>query len=153
VRPRLELHQLLTGFTDLDAPPGPERAQRWKASRKALVVAMRSWAGVHLLASDSRGLVTLMRLLRDPSTSFSEDAGLQDSILETIADIFDPLVSMGKSTSSAEMGERTRGASFVDKLFIPGSEPHNLMQSYATLLCAAFVHCGLIPSLTTLSIS
>lgn len=39
---------------------------------------MRSWAGVHLLASDSRGLVTLMRLLRDPSASFSEDAGLQD---------------------------------------------------------------------------
>lgn len=30
VRPHLELHQLLTGFTDLDAPPGPERAQRWK---------------------------------------------------------------------------------------------------------------------------
>lgn len=39
---------------------------------------MRSWAGVHVLASDSRGLVTLMRLLRDPSASFSEDSGLQD---------------------------------------------------------------------------
>lgn len=39
---------------------------------------MRSWAGVHLLGSDPRGLVTLMRLLRDPSASFSEDAGLQD---------------------------------------------------------------------------
>lgn len=39
---------------------------------------MRSWAGVHLLCSDPRGLVTLMRLLRDPSASFSEDAGLQD---------------------------------------------------------------------------
>lgn len=39
---------------------------------------MRSWAGVHLLASDARGLVTLLRLLRDPSSSFSEDAGLQD---------------------------------------------------------------------------
>lgn len=30
VRPQLELHQLLTGFTDLDAPPGPERAHRWQ---------------------------------------------------------------------------------------------------------------------------
>ena len=39
---------------------------------------MRSWAGLHLLASDSRGLVTLLRLLRDQSSSFSEDAGLQD---------------------------------------------------------------------------
>lgn len=49
-----------------------------QATSRALVVAMRSWAGVHLLASDSRGLVTLLRLLRDPSSSFSEDAGLQD---------------------------------------------------------------------------
>lgn len=30
VRPHLELHQLLTGFTDLDAPAGPERSHRWK---------------------------------------------------------------------------------------------------------------------------
>lgn len=44
---------------------------------------------------------------------------------------------------SAGSGLRTR----------KGSEPHNLLLSYATLLCAAFVHCGLIPSLTTLSIS
>lgn len=51
---------------------------RLQATRRALVVTLRSWAGVHLLASDSRGLVTLMRLLRDPSASFSEDAGLQD---------------------------------------------------------------------------
>lgn len=49
-----------------------------QATRKALVVAMRSWAGIHLLASDPRGLVTLMRILRDPSSSFSEDGGLQD---------------------------------------------------------------------------
>ena len=48
-----------------------------QATRKALVVAMRSWAGVHLLASDSRGLVALMRLLRDPS-AFNEEAELQD---------------------------------------------------------------------------
>ena len=70
----------------LAAPNDPEQraqclntiATLSQATRKALVIAMRSWAGVHLLASDSRGLVTLMRLLRDPSTSFSEDAGLQD---------------------------------------------------------------------------
>lgn len=178
---------------------------------------MRSWAGVHLLASDPRGLVTLMRILRDPSSSFSEDGGLQDvrrvlrwrrhgstmnipfarssasppllsvpfsqwvcptleclvptqmdmllvrsrelrrrpsplptrtatcfrtggcsvkpsiplnplavalfaqSILETIVDIFDPLVGMGRAVSSAELEEKPRGASFVAKLFIPFS--------------------------------
>ncbi|CAM9959226.1 unnamed protein product [Ectocarpus sp. 6 AP-2014] len=167
VRPHLEIHQLLTGFTDLDAPPGPERAHRWQATRKALVIAMRTWAGVHLLASDPRGLVTLMRLLRDPSASFSDDAGLQDSILETIVDIFDPLVGMDRTTSSAEPGrESNMSAPFSGRsATLPhksagsglrtrrGSEPHNLLLSYATLLCAAFVHCGLIPSLTTLSIS
>lgn len=36
-------------------------------------------------------------------------------------DIFDPLVGMGRAISSAELGEKPRGASFVDKLFIPFS--------------------------------
>lgn len=43
------------------------------------------------------------------------------SILETIVDIFDPLVGMGRGTSPSELVERTRGASFVDKLFTPFS--------------------------------
>ena len=43
------------------------------------------------------------------------------SILETIVDIFDPLVGMGRGISSTELSERTRGASFVDKLFTPFS--------------------------------
>lgn len=30
VRPHLELHQLLSGFTDLDYPAGPERAHLWQ---------------------------------------------------------------------------------------------------------------------------
>lgn len=34
-----------------------------------------------------------------------------------------------------------------------GLEQHNLLLSYAAIVCAAFVHCGLIPSLTSLSIS
>lgn len=38
---------------------------------------MRNWAGVHLLASDSRGLVALMRLLRDQS-AFGHEAELQN---------------------------------------------------------------------------
>lgn len=41
------------------------------------------------------------------------------NILETIVDIFDPLVGMGKATSSAELTEKARGASFADKLFTP----------------------------------
>lgn len=36
-------------------------------------------------------------------------------------DIFDPLVGMGRGVSSTELGERTRGASFVDELFTPFS--------------------------------
>lgn len=46
---------------------------------------------------------------------------IAQSILETIVDIFDPLVGMGNAVSSAELGEKPRGASFVDKLFIPFS--------------------------------
>ena len=48
-----------------------------QSTRKVLVVVMRNWAGVHLLASDSRGLVALMRLLRDQS-AFGHEAELQN---------------------------------------------------------------------------
>lgn len=46
---------------------------------------------------------------------------IAQSILETIVNIFDPLVGMGRAISSAELGEKLRGSSFVDKLFIPFS--------------------------------
>lgn len=57
------------------------------------------------------------------------------SILETIVDIFDPLVGMGRGISSTELGERTRGASFVDKLFTPFS---GKLQNYCCLTRACF---------------
>ena len=36
-------------------------------------------------------------------------------------DIFDPLVGVGRPASSAELGNKPRGTSFADKLFIPFS--------------------------------
>lgn len=36
VRPQLEIHQLLSGFTDLDVPPGAERTHRWKVGSYSL---------------------------------------------------------------------------------------------------------------------
>ncbi|CAM9222945.1 unnamed protein product, partial [Choristocarpus tenellus] len=170
VRPQLDLHQLLSGFTDLDAPVGPKRVQRWEATRTALVVVMRSWTGLHLVASDPRGLVTLMQLLRAPSAATSEDDGLHDVILETLLDIFTPLFGMCKGTSPDGVGNR-HGRAFVSvtetgNASAPapggvgeiglqtgqGREPHNLLHSYGAMLCAAFVHCGVIPSLATLGI-
>lgn len=46
------------------------------------------------------------------------------SILETIVDIFDPLVGMSRGISSTELGERTRRASFADELSTPFSGKH-----------------------------
>ncbi len=49
-------------------------------------------------------------------------------------DIFDPLVGMGKATSSAELSEKARGASFADKLFTPLSgESQNVCLKHSTL--------------------
>lgn len=49
-------------------------------------------------------------------------------------DIFDPLVGVGRPAASAELGNKPRGTSFADKIFIPSSgklyylQPHVLRQ-------------------------
>ncbi|CAM9115932.1 unnamed protein product [Discosporangium mesarthrocarpum] len=182
IRPQLDIHQLLSGFTDLDTSIGPERMQRWQATRSALVVLMRSWTGLHLVASDPRGLVTLMQVLRAPSAATSEDHGLHDVILETMWDIFAPLVGMCRGHTPDGTVNRHRDASMGDRPLIPsigmagvstpappgsaavgggggirhkagpGYEAPNLLNSYGAMVCAAFVHCGVIPSLSALGI-
>lgn len=52
--------------------------------------------------------------------------------------------------STATFSQKSAGSGIRAR---KGPEPHNLLLSYATMLCVAFVHCGLIPSLTTLGIS
>ena len=44
-------------------------------------------------------------------------------------DIFDPLVGVGRPASSAELGNKSRGTSFADKLFIPFSGKFHSLRS------------------------
>ena len=84
LRPAVDLHILLAPFTETDVPAGSERRQRWNASRAALVMIMRSWTGILLLASEPRGgLRSLVKLLVQP---VGED--VQKAVLGTIFEIF-----------------------------------------------------------------
>ena len=51
-------------FADMDSPAS-ELLTRRRASQAALVLCLRTWAGITLLVSDHMGLPTLVRMLRD----------------------------------------------------------------------------------------
>lgn len=55
----------LSSFTDLDSTPN-DLTSKWEAAKNALVILMRSWAGVVLISSDEMGLPRLVQMLRDP---------------------------------------------------------------------------------------
>lgn len=90
IRPHLDLRTLIAPFTDLEyVENGSIDTYRWKAAKSALVTIMRSWVGVVQMTSDDLGLPTLIRMLRDTKVA----AGIQDALLDTIAEIFEPLIS------------------------------------------------------------
>ena len=60
-----------------------------KASRRALLIMLRSWAGIILLASDERkGLRTLLRILCDDCI----DPVIRSAVFEVLDDLLRPLV-------------------------------------------------------------
>lgn len=66
---QLALYQLAP-FTDLDTD-GQDVALRWKSAKFALIVMMRTWVGVALVASDGLGLPTLVAMLKDKKVVIS----------------------------------------------------------------------------------
>lgn len=61
-------HLQLSPFTDLDSAES-ELAPKWRASKAALVLLMRSWVGLVQLSSDDMAWPTLIRMLRDPKVN------------------------------------------------------------------------------------
>jgi hypothetical protein len=58
----------LSPFTDLDSSAS-DLSAKWKASKSALVLLMRSWVGVVQLSADEMAWPTLVRMLKDPKVS------------------------------------------------------------------------------------
>lgn len=56
-------------MTDLDSSAS-ELSGKWKASKSALVLLMRSWVGMVQLTADDMAWPTLVRMLKDPKVRF-----------------------------------------------------------------------------------
>ena len=106
IRPYLDLRVLIAPFTDLESLESDDPAEsfRWKAAKTALVSIMRTWVGVIHITADDLGLPTLIRMLRDTKVS----SHIQVAILETVAEIFEPLVSKIRNSGGVITSKRHR---------------------------------------------
>ena len=55
----------MSSFTDLDSSAA-DLAAKWRASKSAIVLLMRSWVGVVQLSAEEMAWPTLVRMLKDP---------------------------------------------------------------------------------------
>ena len=92
----VDLRVLISSLTDLDSTSS-ELSTKWKASKSALLLCMRTWVGLITLTSDHMAWATLVRMLRDPKVPMAT----QEIILDTITEIFEPFTEKIKKSDHA----------------------------------------------------
>ena len=114
VRPYLDLRILLAPFSDLDNDIA-DSMLRWKSARSAFVIVMRTWVGLVILTSDPLGLTSLVTMLKDKKVS----AALQDVILDSFIELFEPIVSKSQKgrKSNLFMDQNTNNGEFLSNGF------------------------------------
>ena len=85
----------MSPFTDLDVGVTVDKTAQWTAAKNALVLMMRTWAGIIILTADDFGLPILVRLLKDPKIAIV----LQEIIVDGFVELFRPIVSKVRSSS------------------------------------------------------
>jgi hypothetical protein len=143
LRPFHDVQSLLAPFTDIDFKFTADQAEVWAASRQALVLMLRSWAGIVILSSDSHGLSSVLRLLKDHAV----DSELQFAVLDLVVDSLHPVFKafrrdLPKAQSPHEQHDTLQR----------GHYGIVAEQTYAAVLCSAFIHCGLVEGLTFLGV-
>ena len=154
---RIDLLSILSAFTDLDAVNNAERSQRWDTSRGAVEITMKSFSGILLLASDASGLPSLMRLIEDGTA----EKGVQIAVLDVVRAILKPCLQLpsvggrsGWEGNNRNPGNRraTLTSPTGDNRSDKNLSSINILDNYAVILFSAFANCGLVTSLTNLSI-
>lgn len=99
VRPYLDLRILLSPFSDLDTDIA-DLMLRWKSAKTSFLLIMRSWIGIVILTSDPLGLSSLIGMLKDKRIPLA----LQDVIIESFIELFEPIISKGKTGHGKPQG-------------------------------------------------
>ena len=155
LRKRLDFQVLFSAFTDVDAPPGVDRTVRWGRAKAAIVLLMRSFVGVIMLASDPQGLRSLFNLVCDETV----EAELQIAVLQVIEEVVNPILQRpdyvqknSQSSGNGNGGNGGNAAQHGTNSNTPQTPP-NFLDAYGSILMLAFIHCGLVKSLTNLCVS
>ena len=85
----VDLKSILAPFTDLDTSNERSTQEKRKCAKRAIKIILRSWTGIIILTSDPSCLSSFVNLLEKKGVSKS----VQEDIIDTIAEIFEPLVN------------------------------------------------------------
>ena len=133
LRPEVHIQQILSVFTDTETPnSSPAKEARRLAAHKALMIIMRSWTGIFILASDPLGLRSLVDILSLPPT-VKHSAGAKDAVFMLLLNILSVVKSEDLSTHKAKQIWKHMGP--------------NLLHSYVVMVLLSFIEAGLVPIL------
>eukprot|EP00466_Bigelowiella_natans_P000276 jgi/Bigna1/66212/fgenesh1_pg.1_\ len=132
IRPAIHIQHMLSVFTDTETPETQEKEQRRVASHKALMIIMRSWTGIFILASDQQGLKSLVEILSLPST-VKGSSWSKDAVFMLLLNILNVVKSEDLATHKSKGIWKNMGP--------------NLLHSYVVMVLLAFIEAGLVPIL------
>ncbi|GAB5362804.1 hypothetical protein AAMO2058_000830100 [Amorphochlora amoebiformis] len=132
IRPSVHIQHILSVFTDTESPETQEKEARRVASAKALMIIMRSWTGIFILASDKVGLRSLVDILSLPA-SFRGSSWSKDAVFMLLLQILSVVKSEDLTTHKAKGIWKSMGP--------------NLLHSYVVMVLLAFIQSGLVPIL------
>jgi rapamycin-insensitive companion of mTOR len=175
----LDLEIFISCLTNVEIPPDADRQLVWTVASSCLVSIMRSWAGTILLTADKDGLPALIDFLNQPVDILARKAVLKcfyevlgidfpsEYVLNDERETLDWLPSYKSKfyENSASYNNLPIGSVSLD--IEPGSNQkkdernlkagsfvgHNLIHNYVGMLLSAFVHNGLVESLSKLVVA
>ena len=144
LRPFHDVQNLLAPFTEIDFKFNADQAEVWAASSRAIVLMLRSWAGIVILSSDPHGLSSVLRLLKDHAV----DCQLQFAVLNLVVDALRPVFYALRGNLPRVQNTSGDSKNIVRR----GHVGIVAEQTYAAVLCSALIHCGLVEGLTFLGV-
>lgn len=183
IRDSADLLRLFSVFTDLTAPPSPEREQLRAAAQRALVTMLRSFTGILTLTSNQKALKSLFQMLALPS-NVSGAQWAREAVFEILAEILKVVRSSellefrksrlppeaaaassaisapgadsgagGGARLSAAVGGGGGGLRYSTMGRTAGSRPRNLLHGYMAITLLVLINAGLVEQLAHLAVA
>eukprot|EP01102_Stenamoeba_stenopodia_P001967 TRINITY_DN11778_c0_g1_i1.p2 TRINITY_DN11778_c0_g1~~TRINITY_DN11778_c0_g1_i1.p2 ORF type:complete len:1167 (-),score=309.88 TRINITY_DN11778_c0_g1_i1:109-3609(-) len=140
-----DIRLIVSPLTDVYNLEGGDKVERWRISKRAVVMMLKSWSGLFALATDPIGLKSIVEALRQPALELNE------IVLEALFEIFrlaipkhDPFTQSKKKTDNSSVTELTEQLPRVRNV------RHNTIDNFIAILLYAFINNGVVQALIDL---